>query len=458
MPQQFEQGFAHALSEWAVAPCLDIQVSARHEARVSLVDTLACMICGTAEKQPRAGHAAMSFGLPQGGVVPIGGGGPLSPLGAAFVNGTRAHAIDFDDYELSGSSHASAPIFGALLSLARLLPMTVDQISDAWVAGYETIIWMGVALGYGHYRIGWHSTLTLGPVGAAVASARALHLSADRTANAMSIAVSAAAGLKAQFGFDVKAMHAGMAAEAGLRAALLAREGSTANHDLWDGARSVAEIYGTADSPGFARMMQEWEPGSAVRRFPVVRKLWPSCAYTHRPIHGAEQLYKRLEAADEIVSIRARLPEPFRQVASYGVPETDAEARFSVAYCVVTGLLTGHVTPEDFLPHRFLDSIRRRMTADVTIETYDLPAGDSGDIGPSNPEEITLNLADGRILKERVLEVPGGAAMSMTREQLMQKVADCGSSVSLAEAFLAAEGATPLAGTGMLDQPSSPRN
>lgn len=452
MLKKIETNFSRTLAEWATEPDLHLDALTKREARVSLLDTLSCTVLGTNENQARAGQTVMSFALPQGGVVPIGGGAALSPLGAAFVNGTRAHAIDFDDYELSGSSHASAPIFSALFSLARVVPMTIDQICEAWAVGYETVVWMGMALGYGHYEAGWHSTSTLGPVGAAAAAARALGLGPDEMANAMSIAVSASAGLKAQFGFDVKAMHAGMAAEAGLRAALLAREGATANRDLWDGDRSVAQVYGTPESLGFARTMKDWTLGRAVDRFPVVRKLWPSCAYTHRPIYGAERLHGRLVPGDEIAAIRFRMPAPFHRVAGFGVPTTDAEARFSVAYCVVTGLLTGHVTPEDFREDRFMDPMRQRMTAAVEIETYELPVGDPGDIGPSTPETITVTLKDGRILTQEILDVPGGPKMPMSEAQLFRKIDDCGTSVQLAAAFLEADGTTLLAVTGLLEQ------
>ncbi|GMG80834.1 MmgE/PrpD family protein [Paralimibaculum aggregatum] len=446
------QNFAETFAAWAARPDLGIGAAIREEARVTLVDTLACTVIGTPERQALAAMEAMAFGLSAGSVQPTGGGAMLSLHGAALVNGVRTHAIDFDDYELSGSSHASAPILGALFALAQKVPMTVDRICEAWLVGYETVIWMGKALGYGHYDIGWHSTSTLGPIGTAAACARALGLSPFQMANAMALAASSSAGLKMQFGFDAKAIHAGLAAESGLRAALLARGNATGNCNLWDSDFGFARVYGTAESIGFSAMMQEMELGRAVELFPVVRKLWPSCAYTHRPIHGAEALHRRLAPGDEIASIRVRMPEPFHRVAGFGVPTNDAEARFSVRYCVVTGLTTGHVVPEDFRPARFSDPERQRMTAAVELDLYRLPKGDPGDIGPSTPETITVTLADGRVLEQVTSDVPGGVAMPMTRAQLLRKVADCGCSAALAERFLEADGAAPLDEIGILAQ------
>ena len=64
-----------------------------------------------------------------------------------MLNAMRAHAIDFDDYEFPGSSHPSAAICGALCSLAQALPLSINQVCDAWIVGYEAITWMGKALG-----------------------------------------------------------------------------------------------------------------------------------------------------------------------------------------------------------------------------------------------------------------------------------------------------------------------
>lgn len=452
MLKPLAQTFSERFAEWAAQPDLQLADQDRAEARFTLIDTLACTVVGAQEQQPVAALDAMLFGQVDGGVLPVGGGQAVSVTGAALVNGARAHAIDFDDYELSGSSHASAPIYSALFALAGTMPLTIDQICDAWIVGYEAVIWMGMAMGYRHYDIGWHSTSTLGPVGAAAAASRALGLSAAQMSNAMALAASSSAGLKMQFGSDAKALHAGLAAQAGLQAALLARAGATANNRLWHGKYGFASLYGGENATGFDQAMCEMQPGSALEKYPVIRKLWPSCAYTHRPIAAAERLYQRLQPGDQIASIKVRMPEPFHRVAGFFVPTNDAEARFSVSYCVVVGLLTGHVTPEDFREHRFTDATRVRMTEDVVLELYDLPKGDAGDIGPSTPERIEVTLADGRVLEEVIEHVPGGVSLPMTCEQLLRKVEDCGCSATLAINFLSADGGMSLADTGMLEQ------
>ena len=80
-----------------------------------------------------------------------------------------------------------------------------------------------------HYTKGWHPTATLGVFGAAAACASLLRLSATQTATALAIAASFASGIKANFGTMMKPLHVGHCARNGLYAALLAREGYTAN-------------------------------------------------------------------------------------------------------------------------------------------------------------------------------------------------------------------------------------
>ncbi|GAL10993.1 hypothetical protein JCM19233_1978 [Vibrio astriarenae] len=61
------------------------------------------MVLGFDEAQPRAAYQAALVSDVNGSVVPIGGGTKVSLLNAAIINGARAHALDYDDYELSGS-------------------------------------------------------------------------------------------------------------------------------------------------------------------------------------------------------------------------------------------------------------------------------------------------------------------------------------------------------------------
>ncbi|MCT7655361.1 MmgE/PrpD family protein [Oceanimonas sp. NS1] len=259
--------FSEQFCTWATAPELALCQEARAVARFSLVDTLACMFLGKDMHQPLAVAAALQEDGDSGSVVAVGGGQGHTLSGAALLNGARVHALDFDDYELSGSSHASGPLFSALFSLASARGLSIREVCDAWLVGHEAIVQMGQALGYGHYDKGWHSTLTLGPVGVAAAVSRALGLDRERMAHAMALAASSSAGTLRQTGSHAKAIHEGLAAQAGLRAALMAKAGATANTELWDIPSGFISLYGTSDSPGFSQAMARAELGQGVRLY-----------------------------------------------------------------------------------------------------------------------------------------------------------------------------------------------
>ena len=87
---------------------------------------------------------------------------------------------------------------------------------------------------------GFHATGTVGSFGAAAACARLLGLDADKTAQALGIAGTQAAGLKSQFGTMCKPFHAGKAAQNGLLAARLAARGFSSRADVIECAQGFA--------------------------------------------------------------------------------------------------------------------------------------------------------------------------------------------------------------------------
>src|SRR5258708_11619420 len=113
--------------------------------------------------------------------------------------------------------------------------MSGKEFLTAAVAGYEIGPRVGICMGQEHIGQGWHSGATLGVFSAAAGAARGLALNADQTVNALGIAGTQAAGLMAaQFGAMVKRMHAGRSSQSGLYGALLAGNGFTGIHDVFE--------------------------------------------------------------------------------------------------------------------------------------------------------------------------------------------------------------------------------
>src|SRR5215475_6491907 len=165
----------------------------------------------------------------------IGHGVRLPVLLAALVNGAASHALDFDDVNLAMTGHPSVVLLSALIALAEERGSSGQDVMTAFVAGYELQCRLGLLLAPGHYNtLGFHATATVGSFGAAAACAHLLGLDAEKTATALGIAGTQAAGLKSMFGTMCKPLHAGKAAQNGLIGASLAARGFTSRGDVLD--------------------------------------------------------------------------------------------------------------------------------------------------------------------------------------------------------------------------------
>ena len=110
-----------------------------HWAKAAILDTVGVTLAGAgeavrADRRARAGAAP----APGGECLIFGTDRRAAPLDAALINGTAAHALDFDDVSNSLGGHPSAPILPALFALGEMLDCTGRDFIAAYVAGFET--------------------------------------------------------------------------------------------------------------------------------------------------------------------------------------------------------------------------------------------------------------------------------------------------------------------------------
>ncbi len=400
-------------------------------ARHALLDTAACIIAGRDSGQLSKLDAMLAT---------IGETGLAA---TALRLGVAAHAHDFDDYEEPASTHPSAVLVPAMLALAGERPGTsLRDMLGAYIAGYELILTLGKALGYGHYMAGWHSTSTLARPGAAMAAARLLKLGQTETVTAVSIAMTQSAGLKVQFGTDTKALHAGLSARTGVEAALLAQAGFSATPEIADAACGFIALFGNARSPGWEQIRTAGLPSISIN--PPFVKPSPSCGYTIRPIEAAANI-AAMDGFDAgaIRRISVRMPEPYYRVAGFKNPRNAHEARFSTAYCVAVALADGNVGVAAFEPAALTRSDVRRLMDLIDIDAYGLPPG-AGDMSPAAPDTVTVTLQDGQELTETVALARGGPGRLLQAGEIAAKYAACGGNPGTAQALLGASLDEPL--------------
>ena len=423
-----ERSFLDELGEWIVAHSKrhdDERVAALTEARHAFVDTAACVLAGSSQPQTTSVREA---------AVKMGAQGSRGSL--AMTIGTAAHAIDFDDYEFPASTHPSAPMVGALLGAADPDLHTVGDLLAAYVVGYEAIVALGRWMGYGHYERGWHATSTIGVVGAAAAAGYLIG-DVETATSAVALSSSMAGGLKVQFGTNAKAIHAGLAARGGLEAAMLAAHGVDANKAVFETDRGFVDLFrGATDSTPPVHHPTLDAGQIAILDDPPARKLWPSCGYTQRPIEAALGLAPAVVGRiDEIVWVDVAIPEPFLRVAPFRQPVTEAQARFSVTYCVAAALIDGDVSPASFSDDSLARADIAQLEEVIIVDAYD--AGpDLDDMSPLHPDAVEVCFANGDSVRHVVGDVVGGPVRPLQPEQIVDKYAACGGDASLAHGFL----------------------
>src|SRR6516162_942515 len=207
------------------------QMTARalSQSRTAIIDTIACTLAGMREPCAAILLAAPGVAEAAGPALVFGTDRRTSALDATLVNGTAAHALDYDDVSGVMGGHHSAPVTAPIFALGEQLKISGRRALAAYVIGVETEVRLARAVNFHHYDKGWHPTATLGTFGATAAAAHLLQLDVDRTAMALALAASLSSGIKANFGTMTKPLHVGHVGRNGLFAALLAGRGFEAN-------------------------------------------------------------------------------------------------------------------------------------------------------------------------------------------------------------------------------------
>jgi 2-methylcitrate dehydratase PrpD len=295
---------------------------------VAFTDWLACACAGARERAARAMRSA--------------GGDLVAGVGFAA---TAGHVLDYDDTFSDGVAHVSATTAPAALVLAADLGLSLGSALAAYAEGFEAMAAVAAASHPALYDRGWHPTAVCGPIGAAVAASRLLELSSAQRENAIALALLRAGGTRGAFGSDGKAIQVGLAAAAGVQAALLARGGTVVDPQAIHGPLGFEAVLGASwpeEQPG---------TGSADHRRPAIEgnwiKLYASCLGTHSPIEAADH------ARDDGFrlgrqGVEVRVHPVARQAAHLDVVTDGLAAKFSIPYCVAQTLTRGPPRVRDF--------------------------------------------------------------------------------------------------------------
>ena len=290
-------------------------------------------------------------------------GKTAAPAVAAFVNSTYAHVHDFDDTHIPTDAHFSGPTWAAVLALGQQRETPADTLLRAFVAGFEVGAKLGGRrLGHAMQARGFHPTGVMGRLSVTASAAAILGLDADRTAHALALAATQAAGLTGSVGTMSKPLQGGKVAMEGIMAAELATEGMTGEPAIFEPAGGLASAF---VQDGFAEIADpdfgaDWE---------ILRNSFKpyACLHgIHPSVDAALALAPRV-ARQPIEKIEVEVAPGVARIGGNPDPRTPLEAKFSVAYCVALGLSGRHAMPQDFNDDLLADRDFRALMGRITV-------------------------------------------------------------------------------------------
>jgi 2-methylcitrate dehydratase PrpD len=372
---------AEALAERIQSVTFDsLTGDALHWAKVAVLDTVGCTLAGANEKCAQIIGRAATYGTAGGDCLVFGTNRRVGPLDAALINGTAAHALDYDDCSNTLGGHPSAPVVPALFALAEMHKSSGKQFLAAYVAGWEAETRIARGVNFHHYEKGWHPTATLGVFGSAAGCSHLLGLSVLQTARALALAATFSSGIKANFGTMTKPLHVGHAARNGMLAALLAAEGFTSVPGAFEHKQGFLNVFNGAGNYNAAAILANWADPWDIVSPGVAIKQYPCCGSTHPAIDAMLLLVRDNNLTPDSVERIDSWTHPRRLAhTNRPNPQSELDAKFSVQYCLARGLTDRHVSIEHFEGDSYRDpavqAVLRRVHAaphpDMKMDTFE---------------------------------------------------------------------------------------
>src|SRR3982075_4025157 len=377
-------------------------------------------LCVTARNEDYI-RSALAGWEDDGPCTVIGHARMLNAAGAAFVTGAAAHGEDFDDTFEGGPVHAGAVIVPAVLAACERHNPDGRMALIGIAVGTEVLCRLSLVVPKAVHKSGFHPTAVFGAMGAAAGVSAALGLNARQIVDALGVAGSMAGGIIEYLaeGAWTKRMHAGWAAQSGLRAAMLARAGFVGPRTVLEGVHGLFHGFAHTTKGDYAALTGDF--GEKWVTETLAFKPYPCGTMTHPYIDCARRLAARGIKAEEIRELVCEVGEGtvhrlWEPLAAKQRPPNGYAGKFSTPYCIAAGFVRGNVGLIDFSDAAVHDPAVVALASKVCYQ-----------VDPQNPYpnnftgHIRAVLADGRVIEERQPHMRGGAQEPLTRADVEDK-------------------------------------
>ena len=355
--------------------------------------------------------------MPKGNFSVIGVDRRTDFFSALFINGINAHFIELDDGHRLGMLHLEAPIYSALFSLYEKEKITQSDFFKGVVIGYEVAIKLAMSIQPSHKLKGYHATGTCGTVGVAAAVATALRYDSSMMKNALSAAMTSAAGLLEMIVDDseLKPYNVGRAVIDGFVAAYSGKAGFNAPNDTLGGKRGFLSVI--SENPNIDVLLN-----FETDRYMIegsYMKSYAACRHLHPAIEGALSIAKSdnfdWKKVDSVIVDAYHL-------AVFGHDHQDItsvnSAKMSIPFSVAVSLINKSANMSDYsveaVTNEDILGLAKKVHVNDNEELTSLCPGKRASI-------VNISMNDGSELKQRIDYPKGEPENPLSREELEDK-------------------------------------
>jgi 2-methylcitrate dehydratase PrpD len=395
------------LAAWIVAPHVE-DTAVHGKLRLHVADTLGALVAATATVE---GKALIRFRREMPSVA------AANVLDDIALYCALARLSEVDDIHLASMiTPGSIVIPAALVLTAHAKACDARHLAVAILGGYEAMIRLGRAINGPAilYRGIW-PTYFSAAFGTAAVAARSFQLTEAQAAHALALALTVSAPSVGQHHSETTArwLSVGHAARDGVKAALAARAGFTADLDLMQ-SRLMPDIYGI--EPDLSAMTNGL--GERVALAEVSFKPWCAARQTMAATQAVREFIEGGTTPEQIIEITAAVPPPHLKMVNHGVrPGDRASFMTSLPYQIAVAVLQVQnqldLTPRPGTLSPAVQALMARITVkadDRLLANYPVQW----------PASVTVVTAQGRY-ETRINHVPGDPARPLSEASMAEK-------------------------------------
>jgi 2-methylcitrate dehydratase PrpD len=398
-----------------------------NRARMFILDAIGIMLAAESFSRANGDNELESFlreAIVPGKATVVGYGMRTSPGLAAFANGTLSEVLDCQDTNLAARMHNGTAAIPAVLALAEINGSPGRDIITAIIAGYEVGARLSLAIQPSHWHRGFQCTGTIGCSGAAAAAGRLLGFDETQMANCLGISgfIMPVSNSDNFFkGYSIKPVHGGAAAQRGIESVQLTRAGFEAGPLEGEPPRYHAVLRTLSDGePDLAKCLADL--GSEWHSLEVAFKPYPVGLLNVGPIQLCLSLRNTPGfSVDQVESVDVAT---YKEAAlftgqKYTTPETGfIECHLSMPFCVAAALTEGRLTPQTLMKDRISQPDLHELASRVrVVEDPEM----SAQYPRYWPAAVCINMRDGTVLSDRVVEVDWSPRRPATWDALCEK-------------------------------------